>query len=722
MSRSLASLLEPEGICVVGASPRGGYGRRVLEALVQGGYGGPLVPVHPSAETVAGLTATRAISEISDKVTLAIVAVGVASVPEVLRQCVDAGIGTAIVFSSGFAETEEGRPLDEEVRTLVERTGLRLLGPNCLGVVNWSFNLNATPRILERLPSGSLGLISQSGALALATVTPKASEWGVGFAKVVSTGNEIDIGVAECIENLVDDPDISTVCVIVESFRRPDAFRVAARHASRSGKRVVVLKVGRSQAGARAARSHTGAIVGRWEFERAALEADGAVVVDSPDALWRVAASLDGHPRAHGRRVFVLSTSGGLNGVISDALSEAGADIVALRNEDKPQFAKLLPHYASVDNPLDLTGGVVGTDDEPLVFSEAARVGAATVGADAVVVGITIPRPALIDALVDVRPKLQGGERPAQLLPVFVGRKGAHEDAGEPVLQAAGLLAADTVEMLASQWRGVVADARAGRAFSAAPDWSLSPADDGEAQGATEVWRDPWRAAEHLRTLGMPLAPAAEVNSKDQIAEALGSVGLPAVAKSLAPGLFHKSDVGGVVVGNVAGRDVEAAYERIVKATGSARVMLQAQARPGLDLLVSVRREGRLGLMMVIGLGGVTVEVLSTYLVLAEPFTEGRIRLALEEAEWAPLLGPFRGRAALDVKALVRACLTLGTCLRSAPVALHEIECNPIRLFDDGAGCEVLDVKCYVNDDGPGGSVEPQARGACAPSTKGEVR
>lgn len=737
MSGSLSALLEPKGICVVGASPDGGYGRRVVESLVQGGYGGPVVPVHPRAESVAGLPAVKRIAEIGDEVSLAIVAVSVAKVAAVLGECADAGIAAAIVFSSGFAETDGGQAYDREVRSVVEGSGLRLLGPNCLGVVNWAHDLNATPRPLERPLSGSLGLISQSGALAVTTVIPRASQWGVGFTKVVSTGNEVDVGLAECVESFLDDGDVSTVCAIVESFREPAAFRSAARRASLLAKRVVLLKIGRSRAGARAARSHTGAIVGRWEAERAALEADGVVVVDSPDALWRVAASLDGRPRTQGRRVFVLSTSGGLNGLVADALSAAGADIVALPDRDKAQFAKLLPHYASVDNPLDLTGGVVGADDEPSVFSAAAQIGAEVTAADAVVVGVTVPRPSLVDALVDVRDRLGKAEPPVQLLPVYVGHRSADEQGGERVLQAAGLVAADTVETLVSHWAGIVADARSGRAFAALPSLSFrhgplsfghGPGSFGYRQGpspggsdAEALWADPWRASERLRTMGLPLAPGVEVASEEEIAGAAATVGLPAVAKSLAPGLFHKSDVGGVLLGNVSEADVRAAYRRVAEATGCPRVLLQHEAPPGLDLLVSVRREGGLGMTMVVGLGGVAVEVLDTYVVIAEPFTSERVRLAVEEAGWAPLVRAFRGRGPLDVDALVAACLVLGGCLSGAPDLLHEIECNPLRLYGHGAGCEVLDVKCYV-DDGPAGGPCGRGARATAPRTKGEER
>lgn len=697
---SLSAFFEPRGVCVVGASPRGGYGRRVVEALVRGGYRGPLVPVHPSAESVAGLRATRSVAELQEEVSLAIVAVGAEGVLSVLQGCVDAGIGAAIVFGSGFAETGAGQDRDEELRLLVERSGLRVLGPNCLGVINWAHDLNATPVALDSPGSGSLALVSQSGAVATSSVVPRAAEWGIGFSKVASTGNELDVGLAECIEDFVEDPNISTICAIVESFRQPDAFRSATRHASRNGKRLVVLKVGRSEAGARAARSHTGAIVGRWEFERATLEADGAVIVDSPDALWRVASSLDGQPRARGRRVFVLSTSGGLNGLISDALSAAGAEIVALADEDKPRFAKLLPHYASVDNPLDLTGGIVGRDDEPSVFSEAATVGAEAIAADAVVVGITVPRPLLLAELLEVRAQLRRAEPPAHLLPVYIGRKGGGPDTGEVALQQAGLIAAGSVEGLVSHWRGILSDGLAGRAFAALPSWSLDGDAELEPDGvAASVWGDPWLAYEQLRSMGTPLPPAVEVASEDEIPEAVEAVGLPLVAKSLAPGLFHKSDVGGVVVDNQSEAAVRLAYRRIAAATGCPRVMLQHQSPPGLDLLVSIRRDPQLGLMMVIGIGGVTVEVLRTYLVLAEPFTAPRIRTAVEEAEWSALLGAFRGRAALDLEALVQSCLALGECMRRASAHVSEIECNPLRLFEQGSGCEVLDVKCYVADE-----------------------
>lgn len=700
--KALTAFLEPEGICVIGASPRGGYGRRVVEALVRAGYGGALVPVHPGAETVAGLPAVRSVAETGENITLAIVAVSATNVSGVLHDCVDAGIGAAIVLSSGFAEAGSGRERDEELQRLIQASGLRLLGPNCLGVINWSCELNATPMSLERPETASLGLISQSGAVALSNVVPRAAEWGIGFAKILSTGNELDIGIAECIESYVEDPGVSTICVIVESLRRPDAFRLAVRHASRVGKRVIVLKIGRSQAGARAARSHTGGIVGRWELERASLEADGAVIVDSPDALWRVAASLDSQPRTRGRRVFVLSTSGGLNGLLSDALSAAGADIVPLAGKDKPQFERLLPHYANVDNPLDLTGGVVGADDEPGVFAEAALVGAEVIAADAVAVGITVPRPSLIGELRRVRDVLRDSDRPVQLLPVYIGRKALPDGTGEVTLRDSGLVATDTMEGLVSHWRGILSDAFSGRAFAALPSWSgeqapgrLAGRDGDDAQ----LWADPWKAVERLRSMHIPLAPAVEVTAEEGIPDAVTAVGLPVVVKSLAPGLYHKSDVGGVALDNASLADARLAYERVSASTGCPRVMLQRQSQPGLDLLVSIRREGGLGLMLVIGLGGVTVEVLRKYLVIAQPFTAGRIRSALEESDWSALLRAFRGRPARDVESLVRTCLALGDCLSGSPPTLREIECNPIRLFAQRSGCEVLDVKCYTDDE-----------------------
>lgn len=707
---ALTAFLEPRGICVIGASPRGGYGRRVVEALVRAGYGGALIPVHPNAEIVAGLQSVRNVAAIQESITLAIVAVSAENALAVLRDCVGAGIGAAIVFSSGFAETGSGHERDEELRRLVQDSGLRLLGPNCLGVINWSCGLNATPMSLERPESASLGLISQSGAVALSNVVPRAAEWGIGFAKILSTGNELDIGVAECIDSYVEDPGVSTICAIVESVRRPDAFRLAVRHASQAGKRVIVLKVGRSQAGARAARSHTGGIVGRWEVERASLEADGAVIVDSPDALWRVAASLDGQARTRGRRVFVLSTSGGLNGLISDALSSAGADIMPLADKDKPQFGRLLPHYASVDNPLDLTGGVVGADDEPSVFAEAALAGAEAIAADAVAVGITVPRPELIAELKRVQDALRASGRPVHLLPVYIGRQAFPDGTGEVTLRDAGLVAAGTMEGLVAHWQGFLSDARSGRAFAASPSWSAAEACGAVAEHdaeAARLWADPWKAAERLRSLGVPLAPAVEVTAEESVPDAVVALGLPVVVKSLAPGLYHKSDVGAVALDNVSVAEARLAYARVSAAADCPRVMLQRQSQPGLDLLVSIRREEGLGLILVIGLGGVAVEVLRKYLVIAQPFTPERVRAALDESDWSSLLRAFRGRPARDTESLVRTCLGLSNCISHAPAALREIECNPIRVFAQDSGCEVLDVKCYTDDE-PEKSGEPK--------------
>lgn len=359
-TENLESLFHPRSVAVVGASDKPGkISGVIMESLAAAGFDGPVYPVNPSYEEVGGVRCYPTLGHIEGGVDLAVLAVPAGAVPGILEESPGSARGVVII-GGGFGETgPEGKELERRVREAARKAGTRVVGPNCMGLYNSSAGLDTffIPRDrLRRPPSGGVSIISQSGSFAITAMDELASE-GVGVAKVVSYGNKLDVNEADCLEYLASDESTSAVAVYMESVSDGRAFVEAAARCV-SAKPVMALKVGRFGAGSRAARSHTGAMTGRYEVYRAAFRKSGVIEVGGYEEFIGGCKALGAEKTPRGRRVVIVTDGGGIGVGLADSCSEAGLEVPELDDEVKETLAREFPSYFAVANPLDLTGSV----------------------------------------------------------------------------------------------------------------------------------------------------------------------------------------------------------------------------------------------------------------------------------------------------------------------------------------------------------------------------
>lgn len=690
----LKQLFAPRSIAVIGASrdpDKVGY--RVVENLIKGGFEGPIYPVNPAAKEVQGLPVYPSLSEIGAPVDLAVVVLPAPRVLAALEDCAAQGVGAAIVISAGFKEVGgEGARLEAALRKRVRELGIRVLGPNCLGMIVPESKLNAT-FAKDMPPSGGIAFVSQSGALCTA-----ALDWavglGIGFSALVSLGNKADLSEAEIIEALADDPKTRVIGGYLEAVEDGQRFLAVAEAASRK-KPVVVFKAGTTEGGARAASSHTGALAGADAAYEAAFKQAGVIRARSLRELFDFARVFDSLPAPRGNRVAIVTNAGG-PGIIAADACEGGALLLASLSE--PTLASLkrvLPSTASLHNPVDVIGDA--TADR---YQAALEVVAADPGVDGLL-ALATPQ-----AMTDL-------EKFAKAV-VEAGRSG-----GKPIL-AAFMAEASLREANKILLQGGIPDFpfpdEAVKALEAMVRYQagrdrppLPPRLPADLAGVVTLLRD--TLARGVTTLGE--AGAREViaaygfrgpktlraGSASEAAEAAERIGFPIVLKIVAKGVLHKSDVGGVRLGLDSRQAVVEAYaqmlERVTRAVPQARiegVLVQEQVTGGREIILGMARDPQFGPLLMFGLGGIYVETLKDVTFRIAPLTRADAEAMIREVRAFPILQGVRGEPPADLGALVQDILRLSQLVSDIP-EIAEIDINPLLVSAEGRGTVALDTR-----------------------------
>ncbi|CAM3518711.1 acetate--CoA ligase family protein [Kibdelosporangium persicum] len=661
-------LFHPRGIAVAGASDSPGKAGNALVRTLSS-FDGDLYPVNPAGGTIAGRQAYPTVAEIGAPVDLAVLAVPPRAVPGVLADCGKAGVAAAIVCSGGFAEAgPDGAALQDTVTAVAREHGIRLLGPNTSGFVNPVDGVFASfvPGVAD-LPAGPAAIVAQSGGVNLALCFLAAAE-GLGVRLGVGLGNAVDIGFADVLDYLADDDKTTVIGLHVEGVsdgrRLVDAVaRAAAR------KPVVALKVGRTGVGD-FARSHTGAITGPYALTRAALAQAGAVVVDDPtglvDALRALAARRV--PPTARPGVGVLTGQAGPGLIIADALHAAGVSVPALTPASRARLRELLPPLTYQDNPVD-TGRPAGT------FPEVAATVAADPGVDALAV-YALDEPGALDLAATVRAV-------ADTVPVLVASGGpaATLDERQSELSELSVPLFRSPDRLARAMSALADDAAAAhrRAHRAAP---ARPA--GRLLGPEPV--DEHRAKELLTGFGVAAPARRACDTRAAAHQALTALGGPVVVKIRAASVIHKSDVDAVRTGVRTADALDAALDAIDRAAAGlgveARYLVERQAAPGPELIVGGTRDPVFGPAVLLGVGGVGVELAPDPVLRLAPLSDVDIQ-DMVAALPSPLLAGYRGAPPVD-RAAVGAAIGSVAALLLHYDDIAEVEVNPLRLTRDG--------------------------------------
>jgi acetate---CoA ligase (ADP-forming) len=704
----LREFFAPRSIAVVGASDTSGWARFVAASCHAAGFSGPLIPVHPRHETVFGRAAVRSLRDLTEPADVAFIMVPADAVETVLSDAGAAGVRGAIVLAAGYRELgEAGRALEQRMIAAARAQGITVLGPNCLGFVN--AHARAAPFALTLpapLLAGPVGIALQSGALA-SVVLAFAAAHAIGVSTLATMGNEAMIAATDVLDYLIEDDTTRVICLFLEEISDPVRFGRAAERADRAGKPIVVLKAGASPAGREVALAHTGAVAGDDAVVDAALRQLNVIRVRSIEEMLCTAAVLGYDRWPRGRRMGVISTSGGACDLIADRAAAEGIDIPEFAPATLDAITPLVPTFAAVRNPLDVTGYFLANRRTSALTAVDHALDAAVgdPGLDFIVfTGLTVP---------DARPPDPALAAMLAERAAWVGRRIA--SAPIPVIAVAhtcvnvsdygrDLLAGGDIHMLAGIDLGMTALGHALRWLEnrgrPSPDGG---ANGGRAGAAGEAWSgaagEAWSEAaarDLLAGSGVPVVPGELVTSQDAAVAAGRRLGPVVALKICSAQIGHKSDIGGVALGARGDNEVREAYRR-VRAAGQAvpgasldGVLVSPMRTGGVELIAGVTVDPTFGPVLAVGLGGVWVEVLGDTSLRVLPVGPGEVRRMLRELRGGALLRGARGSRPADLDALAEVISRIGEAALGLNGSLRALEVNP--LWVDGDRIEALDV------------------------------
>jgi acetyl coenzyme A synthetase (ADP forming)-like protein len=701
-AQSVRGFLQPRSVAVVGASPRPQtIGHALLNNVLSAGFTGPVYPVNPKHAEILGRKAYPTVGSIGAPVDLAVIAVPAPRVEDVVADCARSGVRGVVVISSGFAEvSSEGREAERRLAQLARESGMRLVGPNCMGVLNTdpAVALNAT--FASRWPpAGNISMLSQSGALGLA-ILDYVRVLNLGIASFVSAGNKADVSGNDLISYWSEDPRTAVIVLYLESFGNPRKFARLAPIVARQ-KPIVAVKSGRSAAGKRAASSHSAALANLDVAVDALFEQAGVIRTNTLEELFDVTALLATQPLPRGPRVGVVTNAGGPAILLADACEAHGLTLPQLQPDTLDALRAFLPPQAGLSNPIDMIASATAADYERTI----AAVGADP-GIDSLVV-IYIPplltNPDEIAAAVARGAATVPPEKP--VLSVFMSSRGAPARLGGgprgqlpsytfPEDAALALAAAERYGRWRARERGrpLQLDRFAESAVRAVVDRIVAAADGPR-------WVDPGDVATLLAAIGITLAAYERTDAAGAL-DAAERLGYPLVVKVISPDVMHKSDVGGVILGLETAAEVEDAVATIQARMRDAGarlegLLLQREVRGGLEALVGVTTDPTFGPLVVCGLGGVLVEVLKDVVFRLPPVTDVDAAEMIARLRSAVLLDGYRGGPAGDRDALASVIMRISALVEIAPEIL-ELDLNPVKVLPPGEGAVVVDARMRI--------------------------
>jgi acetyl coenzyme A synthetase (ADP forming)-like protein len=703
---SLAPMLEPRAVAVIGASREAGkIGARVLRALIRARFNGPIYAVNRSGEAVDGVPTFKSARDLPAGVDLAVIAVPQPFVAGIVDDCAVAGVKSVVVITAGYAETgADGRALQNALLEQIRGHGMRMLGPNGMGLLNLNPEVRLNASFAPKAPPpGRVAFSSQSGALGLAILDLAAARH-VGLSAFVSVGNKADVSSNDLLEYWGDDPNTHVILLYLESFGNPRRFARVARRVGLS-KPIVALKSGRSRAGARAAGSHTAALASRDEAADALFRQSGVIRVATVDEMFDVAACLDAQPLPAGTRIGIVTNAGGPGILAADACEAAGLSVVRFSNGTCEQLGAFLPRTASVGNPVDMIASA-GPDDYRRALDSVLR--APEVDA---VLAIYTP--------VDERgPLIVDGIREGIALARTAGetRKPIVACLMSDALRAGRFrVGRETIPTYAFPENAV----RALGKTAAYAAWKAQPAglrwgfDDVHVEAAraicraaladrSDVWLDSHDSIALLQAFGIPVAAGALAHTADEAAAFAAVLGFPVAAKIASAELRHKTDIGGVRLNLTNAIEVKAAFEDVLTrgraAAAGARidgVLIQPMVKEGVETIIGIAHDPVFGSLIGFGLGGVDVELLSDVHFRIAPLTDQDADELLHEIRAFPLLQGYRGRTPVDLPALREILLRVSALAEELPEII-ELDLNPVIALAPGKGCRIVDARIRV--------------------------
>ena len=690
--RPLQPLFSPRSVAVVGASRRrGSIGFSLLHNLITNEFEGAIYPVNPAAAAIHSLRCYPSINAIPDRVDLALIAVPRREVEEVVKAALAKGVSGLVVITAGYAETgAEGAAHERRLRDLVRDAGVRMVGPNCMGIINTDdgIRLNATFAPTPARP-GALGFVSQSGALGVAILNV-ALDLGVGFTQFVSMGNKADVSANDLLEHWENDPATGVIAMYLESFGNPRRFAEISRRVARK-KPILVVKSGRTAEGARAASSHTGAIAGTDLTDSAFLEHCGVLRADTIEELFDMARALARVPLPAGNRVGIVTNAGGPAIMATDACINLGLQVAELGRATQRTLRAGLPAEASVVNPVDM---IASADAGSYTRTLAAVLDDPDIDM-ALVINVTPLLASPLDILESAATVAHASTKP--VLAVMMATDDFYEEVKTrhelPPVYRFPESAARALAMLAryASWKRrpaaatppafAVDDTSVAAILAAAPAGQLPPA----------------AVFEILELYGIPVCRWRAAATPETAVAAAEEIGLPVVLKAIAPELVHKSDVGGVELDLRTPAEVGAAARRMAAALGAAGhapsgYLIQEMASGGHEVIFGITTDARFGPLLMFGLGGRYVEIFQDVRFGVPPLGAVDAQEMVGSIRGAKLLSGVRGEAPADRELLAEILLRLAQLVERHP-RVRELDINPFLATPERASSRALDAR-----------------------------
>jgi acetyl coenzyme A synthetase (ADP forming)-like protein len=707
VAASVLPLFFPGSIAVVGASTRrGAIGNTLFKNLISTGFNGPVYPVNPSARVVESVRAYPSVLHIPERIDLAFIVVPSAHVIDAVRQCGEAGVRGVVVISAGFGEVGN-TDMEAELLDVVRSHGMRMVGPNCMGLLNTSETINMNGTFAPVYPPrGNIAMSSQSGALGIA-ILEFARRNALGISQFISVGNKADIVGSDLLALWEDDPQTDVILFYLESFGGPRRFTRLARRVARK-KPIIAVKSGRTGAGSRAASSHTGALASRDIAVDALFEEAGVMRVDTLEGMFGLASLLANQPVPKGRRVGIVTNAGGPAILAADALEGRGLELPALSDELRAQIGAHLPAEASTANPIDMIAGA-GPDEY-----RASLEGLLHSGEVDTVMVLYVPTSAGGEKAIGrvVREVAEAYEGDTTLVAVFM-----------QVAEASEYLRGESTTVPVYQFPedAAVALEKAVRYG----DWLQ--ADPGEVPKMDRIendkakrlmakamrrlgpdggWLDPGEVTELLGLHGIRVPKEAIATSEDEAVAAAVQIGGPVVLKVIAESALHKSDSGGIALDLEGEDEVREAYRKVSTAVDDVDgVLVQEMIRGGHEVLVGVTEDPNFGPLIVYGLGGIMVEVMQDVTFKLWPITDVDASEMVDGIRGAKLLRGYRNLPEGDVGGVEDILLRVSAMVGICP-EIVEMDLNPVKVLEPGHGVVAVDARIRVRRADPGAAIE----------------
>jgi acyl-CoA synthetase (NDP forming) len=679
----LRPLFDPRSIAIIGASNDAlKFGGRPIKYMTEGGYAGRVYPINPKGGEIQGKTAYKDIRDVPEPVDMVVISVPAPGVVSAIEACAEAKSKTAVIFSSGFAEVgEEGVAWQHRLREIAGATGIRLVGPNCMGT------LNVETRAVGTFSSafehgwprpGNIALLSQSGAVGSHTMV-LARERGLGIRGWITTGNEVDVDVSDCIDYAAEDPGTAVIAAYVEGCQHPDRFIRALEKAQANKKPVVIMKVGKSEVGAHAATTHTASLAGADEIFDAVFRQYGVHRARTLEELLDIAGAASARQIPQGRKLAIITISGGIGVVSSDAAADYNLEVPALPAAAQKTLKDAMS-FAAVRNPVDTTAQVL--NNMPLLRLNM-EVVLGQGGCDAAMVFLSSFgfSKRMMGEFWKFLPDLRR-QFPDDL--VVLAMMCPDPEDRRKLEEQRFIVMEDPSRAIAA----ISALAGFGEAFNRPPRLDPPKAKRVEIPGKlSEI-----DAADILRDAGLPMLDARLTTGRDDAVAAAEAVGYPVVAKIVSPDILHKTDIGGVKLNLADAQAVGEAFDAIMAAAKRAEpkarldgVMITPMVKGGVECIIGVHRDPVFGPTVLVGLGGVLVEVLKDVSFRVAPFGVDEAHRMIRELRGYKMLEGVRGAAPADVDALADALAKLSAFAAANADTVESIDINPLLVRERGA-------------------------------------